>query len=295
MIYLKNFDLLSEIQEHNLNYEEQRNIFNNYYPIGIFSSKKLLHINFDNITIFYGGNGSGKTTLLEIISDKLGSLKKSVRDKGAFFNLYVKECNYELSFQQPLEIKFISSDDIFDYLLDIRSINANVNRRKEMLSQEYLTAKFGHNSSSIDDYEKVRTSYESKSMTMSKFVRERLGNNNIIEHSNGESALMFWEREIKENSIYILDEPENSLSAENQLKLKKFIEDSARFYNCQFIISTHSPFLLALDSAKIYDLDSFPVTSKKWSQLPNIKIYHAFFKEHDKEFENNVINKLLNN
>lgn len=295
MIYLKNFDLLGDIQEHGLMYQEQRNIFNNYYPIGIFSSKKLLRINFDNITIFYGGNGSGKTTLLEIISDKLGSLKKSVRDKGAFFNLYVKECNYELSFQQPLEIKFISSDDIFDYLLDIRSINANVNRRKEMLSQEYLTAKFDHNSSSIDDYEKVRTSYESKSMTMSKFVRERLGNNNIIEHSNGESALMFWEREIKENSIYILDEPENSLSAENQLKLKKFIEDSARFYNCQFIISTHSPFLLALDSAKIYDLDSFPVTSKKWSQLPNIKIYHAFFKEHDKEFENNVINKLLNN
>ena len=81
---------------------------------------------------------------------------------------------------------------------------------------------------------------------MSKFVRERLGNNNIIEWSNDESALIFWEREIKEDSIYILDEPENSLSAENQLKLKKFIEDSVIFYNCQFIISTHSPFLLKL-------------------------------------------------
>lgn len=286
MIYLKNFDLLSEIQEHNLNYEEQRKIFNNYYPLGLFTSKEFSHIDFENITIFYGGNGSGKTTLLEIISDKLGALRKSIRDQGSFFNLYVKWCEYELSFQHPLEIKFISSDDIFDYLLDIRSINANVNRRKEMLSKEYLTAKFGHNSSSIDDYEKLRTSYESKSMTMSKFVRDRLGNNNIIEHSNGESALMFWEKEIKENSIYILDEPENSLSAENQLKLKKFIEDSARFYNCQFIISTHSPFLLALDSAKIYDLDSFPVISKKWSQLPNIKIYHDFFKDHDQEFQN---------
>lgn len=286
MIYLKNFDLLSEIQEHNLNYEEQRKIFNNYYPLGLFTSKEFSHIDFENITIFYGGNGSGKTTLLEILSEKLGTLKKSIRDQGSFFNLYVKDCKYELSFQHPLEIKFISSDDIFDYLLDIRSINANVNRRKEMLSQEYLTAKFGHNSSSIDDYEKLRTSYESKSMTMSKSVRDCLGNNNIIEQSNGESALMFWEKEIKENSIYILDEPENSLSAENQLKLKKFIEDSARFYNCQFIISTHSPFLLALDSAKIYDLDSFPVISKKWSQLPNIKIYHDFFKEHDQEFQN---------
>ena len=69
----------------------------------------------------------------------------------------------------------------------------------------------------------MKTSCETKRKSMSKFVRERLGNNNIMEWSNGESALMFWEREIEENSIYILDEPENSLSAENQLKLKKFI------------------------------------------------------------------------
>ena len=40
--------------------------------------------------------------------------------------------------------------------------------------------------------------------------------------------------------LYLLDEPENSLSAELQLDLLKFIENSARFYNCQFIISTHS-------------------------------------------------------
>ena len=96
---------------------------------------------------------------------------------------------------------------------------------------------------------------------------------------------MFWEREIKEDSIYILDEPENSLSAENQIKLKQFIEDSARFYNCQFIISTHSPFLLNLLEAKIYDLDSIPVKTKKWTELENIKLYYEFFKEHESEFK----------
>ena len=119
---------------------------------------------------------------------------------------------------------------------------------------------------------------------MSSFIRERLGNNNIVEWSNGESALMFWEREIEEDSIYILDEPENSLSAENQLKLKKFIEDSVRFYNCQFIISTHSPFLLKLMDAKIYDLDQIPVTTKDWTELPNVMIYYNFFKKYEDEF-----------
>lgn len=109
------------------------------------------------------------------------------------------------------------------------------------------------------------------------FIRKRLNNNNIIEQSNGEYTLKFWGKEIKGNAIYILDEPENSLSAENQLKLKQFIEDSARFYNCQFIISTHSPFLLSLNSAKTYDLDSTPVTKKKWIEFKNVRIYHNFF------------------
>ena len=265
--------------------EEIRRIFNNYYPIGIFTNKELEEIEFDRITIFYGGNGSGKTTLLNIISEKLESIRKSKIDKGSYFDLYVDKCSYEMSFEEPMEIKTITSDDVFDYLLDVRSINSNVNRRKERLSKEYMEAKFSSKNSSFDNYEEVKNAYDSKTKSMSRYVRDRLGNNNIVEQSNGESALLFWEREIKEDSIYLLDEPENSLSAENQIKLKKFIEDSVRFYNCQFIISTHSPFLLNLLEAKIYDLDSIPVKTKKWTELENVKIYHEFFKEHESEFE----------
>lgn len=286
MIYLKSFDLLTESQEHGIVFgQERRRIFNSYYPIGIFTQKDFYEITFDRITIFYGGNGSGKTTLLNIIAEKLESQRKNSFDKGSHFDLYVNSCKFEMSYEEPMEIKMITSDDVFDYLLDVRSINANVNRRKERLSKEYLDAKFNKYDNSIDSYEQIKDSYDSKTKTMSKYIRERLGNNNIIEQSNGESALMFWEREIKEDSIYILDEPENSLSAENQIKLKKFIEESVRFYNCQFIISTHSPFLLNLLEAKIYDLDSEPVTTKKWTELENVKIYREFFKEHESEFE----------
>ena len=286
MVYLKKFTLLDEIQEHNIEFnEERRNIFNNYYPLHLFSSKSFKEINFDKITIFYGGNGSGKTTLINMISQKLNASRKSTIDKGSYFDLYVEHCDYEMSFEQPMEIKLITSDDVFDYLIDVRSINANVNRQKERLSKEYLDYKFNNNGNSFDNYDELKMSYDSKRKSMSKFVRERLGNNNIIEWSNGESALMFWEREIKEDSIYILDEPENSLSAENQLKLKRFIEDSTRFYNCQFIISTHSPFLLKLMDAKIYDLDDTPVVTKKWTELSNVLVYYNFFKQYEEEFD----------
>lgn len=286
MIYLKKFTLLTDRQEHDIVFgKEIRRIFNSYYPIGLFSSKDLKELTFSNITIFYGGNGSGKTTLINMIAEKLEATTKSRLEKGSFFDIYVEDCKYDMSYEEPIDIKLISSDDVFDYLLDVRSINTNVNRKKEKLSREYLEHKFHSGNNNFDNYEELREVYDSKTKSMSKFVRDRLGNNNIVEQSNGESALMFWEREIKEDSIYLLDEPENSLSAENQLKLKKFIEDSARFYNCQFIISTHSPFLLNLLEAKIYDLDSVPVVPRKWTELPNIRVYYNFFKERESEFE----------
>jgi len=286
MKYLKSFKLLNEIQEHSIMFEqEQRRIFNNYYPLNLFSVKNLNDIDFSDITIFYGNNGSGKTTLVNIIAEKMKASRKSVIDKGSFFDLYVSNCDYEMSMNIPVEIKIMTSDDIFEYILDIRSINSNVNRKKEMLSRAYLNNKYNSSGDSFYDYENIKNSYEAKKRTMSTYVRDRLENNNIIEYSNGQSALMFWEREIKEESIYILDEPENSLSPENQLKLKKFIEDSVRFFDCQFIISTHSPFLLGLNDAKIYDLDSNPVIVSNWKDLPNIRTYYNFFKERENDFK----------
>jgi predicted ATPase len=95
---------------------------------------------------------------------------------------------------------------------------------------------------------------------------------------------VYFTEQIKDNALYLLDEPENSLSAKLQLELAKFIEESARFYNCQFIISTHSPFLLSMNGAKVYDLDSYPVETKRWTELENVRIYYDFFKEHMGEF-----------
>lgn len=184
----------------------------------------------------------------------------------------------------PEEIITITSDDIFDYLLDLRSINSHVNRRKDELARYYLDNKYNSKDISIFDYDEIRKNYETKTATMSKFIRGNLMNNTISLQSNGESSLMFWEKEIKENGIYILDEPENSLSAENTLKLKTFIEESVRFFNCQFIISTHSPFLLNLNEAIIYDLDKKDFTPVKYEDIPSVRTYYEFFKSNEGKF-----------
>ena len=69
-----------------------------------------------------------------------------------------------------------------------------------------------------------------------------------------------------------------------QLKLKGFLEDSVRFFGCQLVISTHSPFLLSMPGAKIYDLDQVPPCAQPWTELENVRVYRDFFREHDGEF-----------
>ena len=136
----------------------------------------------------------------------------------------------------------------------------------------------------LSQYEDFKRRIEAKSKTKSVYVSRRLPRE-MDGRSNGETAFHYFTENITDGAIYLLDEPENSLSATLQNKLRQFIEDSARFYNCQFIIATHSPFLLSMKGAKVYDLDSTPVEAKKWTDLENVRIYHEFFEEHRHEFD----------
>ncbi|MBQ6860620.1 MAG: AAA family ATPase [Clostridia bacterium] len=289
-VFLKEFRLLTEDEENSMCQKPifSRMVFNTNYPLRIFCNKGFRHVLFEPITIFYGGNGSGKTTLLNIIADKIKAERKNIENRGELFSQYVIGTKVKWNNRESLsEIKFISSDDIFDYLLDVRAINSGTNRRKEELIKEHVNFKYGKNKkirNALEDYEELKKQNDARAKTSREYMRSQLRNNNILQFSNGESALDFWQAEIDRDGIYILDEPENSLSAENIFKLKKFIEESSRFFNCQFIISTHSPFLLALDNAKIYDLDENPVIDKPWNKLKNIQIYYDFFKEHEKLF-----------
>ena len=61
--------------------------------------------------------------------------------------------------------------------------------------------------------------------------------------------------------------------------------DAARFDRCQFVIATHSPFLLAMPGARVYDLDSAPVRPRRWTELPGVRATYEFFRDHAAAFE----------
>lgn len=257
------------------------------YPFKIFPEKKLERLEFSQVTLIYGGNGSGKSTLLNIIAEKLSLGRGAPFNYTPYFEDYTELCDFSLTFgkKPPDGSKIITSSDVFDFLLDFRALNDGVDNRRRELFSEYEQAKNEQfRLRSLDDYNELKRRREAKTRSASKYIGKRLSENVEIK-SNGESSFAYFTNEIRENALYLLDEPENSLSVPLQLELLRFIEDSVRFYNCQFVISSHSPFLLSLVGAKIYDLDSVPVCVKKWTELENIRAYYDFFRERKEEFE----------
>lgn len=287
-IYLKSFRLESIDSE-----ERDDHLKCKVYPYGIFPFKKLSNIEFSNITMFYGGNGSGKSTILNLIAEKLNLPRETPFNSSERFSEYVnKMCTYKNYVDEegyeiniPKGSKIITSDDIFNHVINIRHDNIKIDKKKENAKDTFMNAKFGSvKFDSLDKYEALKLQNDARQNTMTTFVRER-GGRNIKMNSNGESALSYFDKQFESGKLYLLDEPENSLSPIFQIKLIKLILECSHYCDCQFIIATHSPFLLSIEDARIYDLDSIPVKVRNWYELENIKIYYEFFKDNEKLFK----------
>lgn len=274
-----------DAEEQFVNYIE-RTCYSSFYPFGVFAENMLESLSFSEITILYGNNGSGKSTALNLMAEKIGAKRDTLFNKTSFFGDYLKMCSFEMTpGEKPEEIRMITSDDVFDFMLNLRALNEGVDRKREQVFDEWIENKNStFRMQSLDDYEQLKKIVDARSKTQSRYVRESIGKN-VITHSNGESALQYFAEKIKDNGLYLLDEPENSLSPQRQFELLEFIQNSARFFGCQFIIATHSPFLLALKGARIYDLDESPVDIKKWTELEGVRTYFEFFEQHRGEFE----------
>ncbi len=293
MIVLNQFKLPAKEDEESFFFYRQglnRNVYASEYPFRLFSERKMPTLDFSDITVFYGNNGSGKSTVLNIIAEKLALPRTALYNRTEFFDNYTELCSFVLDGKIPSVSCIITSDDVFERVLDIRRLNQGIdNKREEMLSQ-FIAERRNENPNKftgMDNYEEWKriSNMRRKSTTASSFIRQNLISN-VQERSNGESALSYFVDKIQDRGLYLLDEPENSLSPQNQLQLKYFIEDCVRNHDCQFIISTHSPFLLSLRRARIYNLDSTPIsTARSWTELDEVRAYFEFFEENKNLFQ----------
>ena len=284
MIYLSRFDFPDKEQESDFAFALRRTCYTTFYPFQVLSARELYSLTFEPVTVLYGGNGCGKTTALNVIAEKLGAERDALYNRSSFFGDYTALCRAEEREARPDECRIVTSDDVFDFMLNLRSANEGIDSRREELFEEWTQRRYDRfQLRSMEDYEQLKQVVQARRNTQSQYVRENLATN-IREHSNGESAYLYFTDKIRENGLYLLDEPENSLSPERQLELKGFLEESVRFFGCQFIIATHSPFLLSMRGAKVYDLDTVPVRERRWTELPSVRTYYDFFRSLKHEF-----------
>lgn len=265
----------------------------NGYPCGIFPDKGIETLEFARLTLLCGGNGSGKSTVLNVIAQKLGLARVSPFNSSELFDAYAEACRYTLAADDEGEMReippasrIITSDDVFDYMLAVRDRNEALEDETVRARREYARLKFGETVklSGMEDYEALRMQLLARRKTRRRFVHAVSGTP-VRLFSNGETALEYFDSRLEADALYLLDEPENSMSPMKQIELAALLTELTRYCGCQFIIATHSPFLLATDGAKVYDFDSVPVRETAWYELEHIKTYREFFKRHDSKFE----------
>ena len=300
MVYLNEFHLQSADDEWQFFRRRPKGCYDSFYPYQFFpQQKELSELFFSDITILCGSNGSGKSTLLNVIAEKLELKRETPFNKTDFFDPYINGCWYELTEGNPEKIReimqvsrIITSDDVFNHIISVRERNENLSFKREVTSRNIAEIKLngwkngprGFNAEDPENIESFLDYCQKLRGSSNKYIRSKVGVDERT-YSNGENGFKYFTDAIQPGGLYLLDEPENSLSSEMQLELVQYIQGMARFYDCQFIMSTHSPFILSIPYARIYNMDEVPVKTCNWTELPNIRIFYDFFKDHANEFE----------
>ncbi len=264
MVYLSSFHLSStKVRDPHL------------YPYHVFQQYEEYAMVFDRITVLYGDNASGKSTILNIIANALSvNGKESVNNP--YFRKFVQECKHNFGDDEegytykrlPEHSRYIKSEDV---MYEIKKIQQESILKEGYLYEHALRGYTKEQRETLKDSTKMY-----KQIEILKFAQEK--------YSNGETTIQILMDTLQPDGFYLLDEPEVSLSPSNQVILAEEINKLARYLDCQFIIATHSPFMLGTLGGKIYNLDSKEMEVAKWTELNNVRYYYEFFKNHEKEF-----------
>lgn len=212
------------------------------YPFNIPCLKSFKELTFHpNVTFITGENGVGKSTLIEAIAIYLGF---NAEGGSKNFNFSSTETHSKLhdyltisrSFKKPKDGFFLRGESFYNVASQIDKLD-----------------KDGGGNKIIDSY----------------------GGVSLHEQSHGESFWALFMNRFGGNGVYILDEPESALSATKQIAMLSKI-NSLVGKNSQFIITTHSPILLAYPNASIYEMADGKTTKVKYEESEIYRVYKSF-------------------
>ena len=245
------------------------------YPLNLPGILSLDKMPFSSpVTLFVGENGSGKSTLLEVLARalKLPAIGADDTAYDSTLNSIDPLANaLKLTFsRKPPRGFFLRAEDFFGFTRRISRMQSELRRDLERVEEEYADR-------SIFARNQAKMAYAASLAELNK----RYGIDPDAQ-SHGESFLSMFHSRIHPGGLYLLDEPEAPLSPISQLSLISLILEREK--DSQFIIATHSPFLLAMEGARIYDLDARPAAVRDWWELENVRAYFDLFEKHRNRF-----------
>lgn len=96
-----------------------------------------------------------------------------------------------------------------------------------------------------------------------------------LSHGEGYSAL--FRNKIRDFGVYIMDEPEAALSPSKQIDFVRMLHEKEKSGRHQFIIATHSPFIMAYPGACVLHLTPKGIIERSYKQTENFKILQEFY------------------
>ncbi len=216
------------------------------------------------VTIFVGDNGSGKSTLLETIAYSInlpligGFIKSTAGFEAA--QALKPFCKLEWG-RQTSKGFFFRAEDFSDFL-------NSVERENQKLASD-LSELRGKVDDSI-----IRQMSESMNYALRE-TRKNYGSD-MQAYSHGEAYLKILDTRIQEKGIFLLDEPEAALSPIKQLSLMAVIMEVLKGGHAQFIISTHSPILMGLPGATIYEIKEDGMAVVEYKDTDHYRITKTF-------------------
>ncbi|MEP6512372.1 MAG: AAA family ATPase [Parafilimonas sp.] len=242
------------------------------FPSSLPVFQKPFILSFEKpVIIIAGDNGCGKSTLLEAIAYKLNlptiGSHSTITDEtfAAARDLY-EYINIRWQNKTPNGMFFRAED----YIGFVRSINTLKNDLENEMKamEEYLRNEGLQLAQSV----------------LKKQINEVVSryNGNLEEKSHGEGFLQIITSRITNNGVYVLDEPEASLSPMKQLSLLSLLMHSAEETDAQFIIATHSPVLIGIPNSNIFYISDKGIHSIAYEDTEHYQIYKSFLENRER-------------
>lgn len=237
------------------------------YPFSLPIVQNLKELEFTSpITFFVGENGSGKSTLLEAIATgmscvAIGSTDIQHDETLAPAQTLAKKLTF-VRRKHPKLKTFFRAEDAFGFT---KRVIAEINALNEM-EQEFHT-QFTEGSLG----QKLAMGVANGQ----RRVYQRRYGENPDGFSHGEAFLQLLQTRLVPKGLYLLDEPEIPLSPKRVLALLSLLKELLT-QECQFIIATHSPILMAFPEAQILYFDRGRIKATTYEDVEHVSLTRAF-------------------